>query len=194
MIPSPDQCRVLYANANPPKPRIDLQGWHENEPIFEELVCRLNPQTYVEVGSWKGASMARINTLTMGRVHEPKCYAVDFWDGEPGLFDQFLYNMRELGFSQHIKPMRGHSFHGALALAAAGIQADLLYIDADHTRNGCLADMVLYYPLLRPGGIMFGDDYTEERGVSEAVAAFCKLQGIRPEVTTYYHWQLPPKP
>jgi len=196
MIPTLDECERLYAKVAQLNLRTDLQGWHAGEPIFEDLVKRLapGPITYIEVGSWKGASMVRVNHLAKFLNIPIKNYAVDFWSEQPGLYEQFLHNMRALSIDRDVVPIQGHSFDAALALSAEGIAANLIYLDADHTRNGCLADMVAYYPLLAPRGIMFGDDYTEERGVKEAVMSFCMAHRIRPEVTTYYHWQLPPKP
>ncbi len=193
MIPTKDQCLNLYAGAFNKGLTTDLQGWHADEPIFEELMNRVKPATYIEVGSWKGASMARIGHLATFLGLDLQCYAVDLWDAKPGLYDQFLHNMLAMSLADHVVPIRGNSFDAARALMDAGIKADLIYIDADHTRPGCLSDIVCYYSLLKPGGIMFGDDYTEEKGVTEAVRIFCDLLQIRPEVTTYYHWQLPPK-
>ena len=192
MIPTKEELFTLYTGAFNQCLRNDLQGWHADEPIFADVVRKAQPLTYIEDGSWKGASM----TTVLNRAHfeglDTKAYAVDFWQ-EPGLFDQFLHNMLAMALADRVTPIRGHSFDAYKALKAAGVKAQLLYIDADHTRNGALIDMVSYYQLLEPGGIMFGDDYTEEKGVGEAVKLFCDFLGIMPEVTTYYHWQLPPK-
>ena len=36
---------------------------------------------------------------------------------------------------------------------------DGVYIDGDHSALGCLTDLVLAWPLLRPGGVVWLDDY-----------------------------------
>ncbi len=36
---------------------------------------------------------------------------------------------------------------------------DLIYIDADHTYSGCLADIENWYPKLKKGKFLTGDDY-----------------------------------
>ncbi|MBK1720035.1 class I SAM-dependent methyltransferase [Thiocystis violacea] len=61
--------------------------------------------------------------------------------------------------------------------AWAGLQpnsVDILLVDADHSHNGVLADWRLYWPLLRPGGLVIFDDYgTEHPGVVSAVDEIC---------------------
>jgi predicted O-methyltransferase YrrM len=36
---------------------------------------------------------------------------------------------------------------------------DYIYIDGDHTVAGAVADCLLWWPKLKPGGLFFGDDY-----------------------------------
>ena len=54
---------------------------------------------------------------------------------------------------------------------------DVLFIDGDHTREGCLADVADYTPLVRSGGIVLVHDvlHTEEvPGVVKAWAELCE--------------------
>jgi len=46
--------------------------------------------------------------------------------------------------------------------------ADLIFIDGNHDYDDVRADIANYFPLLSPGGIMFGDDFAWA-GVSKAV-------------------------
>ena len=39
-----------------------------------------------------------------------------------------------------------------------GVRADAIYIDAAHAFDPAFEDMTKYWPLLKPGGILFGDD------------------------------------
>jgi hypothetical protein len=41
---------------------------------------------------------------------------------------------------------------------------DWVYIDGDHTREGCLSDLELYAPKIKPGGLMLGDDFVDLQG------------------------------
>lgn len=191
-IPSQSELGQLYLNAALKFIPLDLQGWHADEPIFRELVQLLAPTTYIEVGSWKGASLDRvIRECRVAELPVPTCYCVDFWQ-ETGLFDQFLTNVRAIGAPDRVIPLKGHSADAARALKAAGVKAQLIYIDAGHTFTDCARDMDDYWDLLAPGGIMFGDDYTEEKGVALAVKTFSHARGINFS-HTYYHWKLEPK-
>merc|ERR1712129_457956 len=47
---------------------------------------------------------------------------------------------------------------------------DLVYIDAEHDYSSCRDDIIAWEPLVRPGGIIAGDDYgAASPGVSKAV-------------------------
>lgn len=55
---------------------------------------------------------------------------------------------------------------------------DFVYIDADHRAAAVSADLRAWWPKLRQGGVLFGDDYGYGRrtwlhGVTEAVDRFC---------------------
>ena len=75
--------------------------------------------------------------------------------------------------SEKIFPLPMTSTAAARVLNRLGIVADLIYIDAGHEEEEVSADVNLYYELLRPGGILFGDDYhTAWPGIMSAVDAF----------------------
>ena len=50
-----------------------------------------------------------------------------------------------------------------LLRAMTGEPFDLVYIDASHEAADVLADAVLAWPLLKPGGFLGFDDYTSRR-------------------------------
>ena len=47
----------------------------------------------------------------------------------------------------------------SLVLEHYACQADAIYIDGAHEREAVLADLRAYWPLLRPRGVLFGDDF-----------------------------------
>ena len=63
-------------------------------------------------------------------------------------------------------------------------QLDFVYIDANHSYEGCLADIRTWYPKVRKGGVIAGHDYknTHSRGtpmgVKKAVDEFFRGQEI----------------
>jgi hypothetical protein len=72
--------------------------------------------------------------------------------------------------------------HRERSLAAAEMfeaeTFDLVYIDGDHTHSAVRADLVTWSPLVKPSGVLAGDDYCEGRwwdgGVKRAVDEFAE--------------------
>jgi predicted O-methyltransferase YrrM len=56
------------------------------------------------------------------------------------------------------------------------VKADLIYIDGSHDEKDVYDDLSVYWDLLSPGGVVFGDDWPWEQ-VSNAVKAFCADKG-----------------
>jgi hypothetical protein len=52
---------------------------------------------------------------------------------------------------------------------------DFVFIDADHSYQGCLADIKAWAPKVKPGGLISGHDYEspEHPGVKQAVDEVC---------------------
>lgn len=167
----------------------EMQSWDSaNSPMFSLLIDHVKPKTIIEVGSWKGVS-----ACVMAELSEPygtKIHCVDTWLGSvehfitgtdklprdewgyPRLFHQFLTNVKKTGYADRITPHPMPSNDGAKWLKHQGITAQLIYIDGDHSLEGCYQDMVSYWPLLDKGGIMFGDDFFVFTSVAAAALRF----------------------
>jgi predicted O-methyltransferase YrrM len=58
---------------------------------------------------------------------------------------------------------------------------DLLFIDGDHTMEGCLNDWLLWTPFVRPGGYVFIDNSLSELGVRQALEIILSTTQVRVE-------------
>ncbi len=59
---------------------------------------------------------------------------------------------------------------------------DFAYIDADHEYGASLADIALYYPKVKKGGLLCGHNYepeTEVEHVAKAVHYFCAQNNLK---------------
>lgn len=66
---------------------------------------------------------------------------------------------------------------------------DFVYIDAIHTFESCLCDIVSWYHKVKPGGWLCGHDYTGKfLGVRYAVDGFCRLSGRNLDLLTQEPW------
>lgn len=158
-----------------------IQGWNSDSPIFKKLIDEVNPSIIIEVGSWKGAS-----TVEMAKYTKAKIYCVDTWlgavefythptkerdlmkrDGYPQVYYEFWNNIVSNGLENQVISMPMTSRMGVLLVP----KADLIYIDASHEYDDVKWDIENYMKLLKPGGVIFGDDYGNEifPGVKKAV-------------------------
>lgn len=183
----------------------DLQGW--TDPGFEATIESLlddatTAVSVIEVGSWKGKSTVLMADAIKRRGCRGSIVCVDTWlgapefwtwgladpdrggslvkrNGYPSVFYTFTRNVKALGHHDIVSPLPLSSVAAASVLAYHAITADLVYIDASHEYESVLADIRAYLPLLRPGGVVFGDDYAPDRwpGVVRAVDEIARETG-----------------
>ncbi len=55
---------------------------------------------------------------------------------------------------------------------------DWVYVDASHSYEGCLQDLKNSLKIIKKGGYIFGDDYTNKKGVKAAVDEFVNQTGL----------------
>jgi hypothetical protein len=67
---------------------------------------------------------------------------------------------------------------------------DFVFIDGDHSYEGCSQDIALWYPKLKDGGLLSGHDYRDGRnyGVKQAVHEFAKQAGKEFRTGENYTW------
>jgi predicted O-methyltransferase YrrM len=69
---------------------------------------------------------------------------------------------------------------------------DFVFIDADHSYEGCKADIEAWFPKVKPGGLLSGHDYDNpdfpEFGVKRAVDEFAARHGHSVELGDNLTW------
>lgn len=190
-----------YAGFDPARAAPDLQGWGSTHPIFEEVIRTIRPAVICEVGTWKGASAIHMATICAALGIEAKIVCIDTWlggvesytwkdkqpelhhdlkmiNGWPQIYYTFMANVVQAGFAETIIPLPQTSAIGARILKELNIVPDVIYIDASHDYPDVKQDLAAFYELVRPGGIIFGDDFIDWRGVTQAVAEFALEQKL----------------
>lgn len=188
-----------YADMELSDLNVDIQGWGSEHPIFEHVIGHYKPALVIEVGTWKGASVLNMLSLARSLQLNTQFICVDTWlgsnktlwfdadyrkslmlkNGYPTMFRQFIRNIIEYKAESAIFPLPMTSTAAAYTLRDLNIVADAIYIDAGHEEEEVLTDLNLFYDRLRPGGVMFGDDYVKYWiGVVRAVDRFCADRGI----------------
>lgn len=171
----------------------DRQGWGSTAGIFARLLTEVKPAKIVEVGTWKGASAIHMAEICRDAGIETDILCVDTFLGASGLWLRagyaeetlkmqaglptihatFLRNVIDAGLTDVITALPLPSREAATVLVKRRIKADLIYIDGDHSYEGCLEDMRSYRDALAPDGLMLCDDYTFDsvaRAITEFVA------------------------
>jgi hypothetical protein len=167
-----------------------------------------SPCIGIEVGVWKGETsrylLSEIQTLTL--------WLVDCW--EPSPFHLARNQFSEMA-KQRNKPevfamwertargnvqefgKRASILKGDFRERADGIgdnSSDLVFLDASHSYQDTMEQLIWYTPKVRRGGIVAVHDYDWPRPgyevVKEAVDAFCRFVGVKPSVDqgSYTAW------
>lgn len=159
----------------------NIQGWFQFHNIYLRAVQEA-PQSgahFVEVGAWKGKSTAFLAVEIANSGKQIKFDVVDTWRGseEPyhqadpmviadTLYDHFLNNLSPAaGF---FNPVRGRSIEVSNQYADNSL--DLVMLDASHDYENVKADILAWWPKVKVGGVIAGDDYQGDfMGVVNAV-------------------------
>jgi predicted O-methyltransferase YrrM len=136
------------------------------------LASRLSHEaTLLEIGSWFGGSAQFL--ATAARQLEGTLYCIDTWMGDAmssqpyDSYDEFLSNIRRFGST--VKPLRGTSEEMAKHFKK---KIDLLFIDGDHSYDGCRLDIEAWFPHLKHQAFVVFHDYGWAEGVQKAVREF----------------------
>ena len=156
------------------------------------------PRFIIEVGSFIGsgaiytwAPLVKKNNDTNAMV-----VCIDTWQGDvnmrlgenfqalmnlqhgaPRFYHQFLTRIVEFGLTDTIFPMPIASVVGARLLAVTHWKIDLIYVDSAHEIGETFSELILYFQLVRPGGMLMGDDYQAFPAVKHDVDLFVKMYG-----------------
>lgn len=150
------------------------QGWFNHGQKILELVEQHRPKVCVELGSWQGASAIPVARAIRRWGGTVTC--VDTWGGAvdgtvslqtPWMLLNCVRNMTQAGVGGNIRVIVSTTSEAAQWWTEP---VDYLYIDADHSYEGVMADLRAWVPHVRPGGLLLGDDYgsTMYPGVAEA--------------------------
>ncbi|MBW4645046.1 MAG: class I SAM-dependent methyltransferase [Goleter apudmare HA4340-LM2] len=188
-----------YAHFNYRDYPLDLQGWGSTHPSFNQLIDQIKPKIIIEVGTWKGGSAVHMAKLLQEKQIDGTIICIDTWlggteqlsttnhaftlsrnHGWPTLYYQFLANVMYNKVHDSIIPLPLPSKIAGRWLLQKDLQADLIYIDASHEAEDVYADITQYWELLKPNGVMLGDDYADPNytGVRVGVHQFTKENNL----------------
>ena len=156
----------------------------------------------VEVGSFLGRSSVLIANWLKRREERlghaaPPLLCIDTWSGDVGmtlnqiypvemgkrnghatLYQVWLLNVMHANLTDRVLPLVAPSLMGARVLAFLRMAIDVLYLDSAHEFRETFFELTAYWPLLRPGGLLIGDDFNW-RAVSHDVQLFARVYEVQ---------------
>ncbi|MDY6937252.1 MAG: TylF/MycF/NovP-related O-methyltransferase [Cyanobacteriota bacterium] len=115
-----------------------------------------SPLRFIEIGSYAGSSLFLMYGALKKVAPQLQGFAID-----PGVHPQLLQVLQHL--QNEVAHLRMFSHHAAPRLKEFfnrdGNRPAFILVDGDHTYEGVKQDILNYYPLLAPGGIMLFHDY-----------------------------------
>lgn len=155
----------------------DIPNFFSFDDLYDKMVQEVeSPATFVEVGTWFGASAAYLASRVKESGKEVKIYAVDNFTAEGSgpvlaeevsrvggsFFEIFCENLRRCGVADYVTPLVGDSTEMAGHFADESI--DFVYIDACHEYRKVRQDILAWLPKVKPGGTVAGHDYNSGHG------------------------------
>ena len=179
-----------------------IQRYYNREILMDKIKDHLvSINIAIEIGTWRGDYAE----VMCSKLNPNKFYAIDayaLYEGYDHHPDQHEFaNMDNLdvlaaGASERVSKMLPEGRSVLLREMScdavhtfADNSVDVIYIDADHKYETVLADIRAWYPKVKPGGILCGDDYIEgcngiPFGVIEAVQDFATENNLKYAVTS----------
>jgi len=152
-----------------------LRRWE----VLAGLCQQMSARTFVEVGCKEG----RTTGFLLENLPELQVIAIDPWAPVANSDEDYKdwdFAQIEREFWENVGEHRSRCrMIRALSLDAAAAhrtflvdnRADIVFIDAAHDYENCLADIKAWWPLVRDGGYLCGHDYQHQfPGVMRAVA------------------------
>lgn len=162
-----------------PSAYAKIEGWFDFEDIYDQAVAEApadRESQFVEVGVWQGRSLVYLAEKVRESGKRIRVQGIDPCKAFEG---------QEAVCRTHLAPFADFvTLRVESSLdAAAKIEGplDLAFIDGDHAEVSALADMVVWWPKIRRGGVMAGHDYTDAEhspGVKLAVDRWARINHL----------------
>jgi predicted O-methyltransferase YrrM len=176
---------------------LNIEGWFKNECKYglANLIYRAQPKVFIELGSWMGESAI---SIARAIPENGILYCVDTWMGSKEhandpklltLYNQFLSNIVHTGLKNKVVPIQMRTDEAITYFYMNNILADAIYIDASHEYEDVVKDIENYWPIVRPGGVLCGDDH-DWPDVKKAVDEFLIRENLQSPRSTHEYWEV----
>ena len=164
----------------------EIPGWFSYQQLYDEVVEKLpNNANIVEVGAWFGKSTNYLAEKIKNSGKRINFTTIDTFKGSPtedihtntikvfdnDIYSEFMHSTILLDNQNTINVIKDTSLNAKDSFLNNSL--DFVMIDAGHTYEDVKSDINAWFPKVKPGGIISGDDYVKEfKGVVEAVKEY----------------------
>jgi predicted O-methyltransferase YrrM len=163
-------------------------------PLYKLMVDNAKDGArFVELGAYKGRSTAFLLTEIANSGKAIDLHVIDLWEDaagitrnashpyEPATMAEFEANIAPVGNPDWLHVIKADTAQVAEHMADESF--DFVFIDGDHSYDGCLRDIKAWLPKVKPGGVIAGHDFHLEypgvmKAVREVFGADYKQSGI----------------
>ncbi len=167
---------------------------YQSEKLISNVIMSLSDNSKcVEIGSWKGKSAAYTCEQIIKSKKKIHLDCIDTWEGGvehkgfpnlDRLYDIFIRNMKP--FEKYYTPIRMSSMEAVQLYEDESV--DFIFIDASHEYEDVKDDINYWFPKLKKGCIISGDDYNNSYfpGVAKAVDEIFNINDIQISGETWW--------
>ena len=160
-------------------PYLKTNSWFNFNTFYEMIAKQPGMLRFIEIGVWKGHSIAFLANCLLKNQIPFELFAVDIWDKNFSYPDSvtnfekehikeiFEENLKIQGVYDFITPMHMSSIEASNKFKEGYF--DFILIDASHKEIDVINDIKAWWPKLRIGGIMACHDYVPWCGVMPAI-------------------------
>lgn len=157
-------------------------SWLGHIPFAAWLVKALEPDVFVELGSYSGTSYFALCQAVNDAALSTQCIAIDTWEGDEhtGSYSEAIFDSFSEHNDKHFKAFSKYlrmRFETALPLFEDK-SVDLLHIDGLHTYDAVKNDYITWLPKISDRGVIIFHDTdveTEGFGVKKFWSEICGL-------------------
>ena len=177
-----------------------IEGYFDYDHLYDEIAETIpDGGQFVEIGTWRGKSLAYMLDALKQREKQVAVWGVDHYEGSPEALNlQQMARLHDIhaecqaNLSRLEYPFRlikSRSVPAAEQFADGSL--DAVFIDGGHSYEDVSADLKAWAPKVKPGGILAGHDL-QMSGVMQAVQEL--VPGAepfpRPEERGGFEWGL----
>lgn len=178
---------------------IEIRGWFSDDEKewYKKQAQKIKNGKFIEIGVYQGASLLSIADIL--KNNKTKVYAIDPWElnseeiGYQYQNKEFMTKSRKLFESINQKYKLGIEIIQDMSQYCSGRfkdnSIDMVFLDGDHTFITVLKELELYWPKVKKGGMIAGDDYTWE-SVKQAVDKFSKDKMLKLDLYKKIIWSI----